>query len=138
MGIVFRTKQQGGIHQPAQEREQSRRAIQGENGRSLVLQRREIYAAFLFVPGNVIPAHPGCQQIYLAEELFDSRSSQETIQHDKLILLPVATAGFCKIQSLNGTGNLLLDTESQMLHHSSRLQDAQRAPSSLIAHCRRF
>src|SRR5262245_33045422 len=97
MGVNFGTEHKGGIHKPAQERHQSRRAIEGEDSGCLALQGIETDTASLFVSGNIVPIHAECQQIHLAEQLIDQWLSEETIQQDKLILLEIATACFYEI-----------------------------------------
>jgi hypothetical protein len=127
MGIVFGTEHKGRIHKPAQEHEPSRRAIEGEGSGRLVQQRVETDAASLLVSGNVFPIHAGRQRIDLEEQLIDHGPSEETIQHDKLILIAVATAYFREIHSFDGSDNLLFDAELQMPHHLSRSEQSRDA-----------
>jgi hypothetical protein len=63
------------------------------------------------VSGNIIPIHIGCQQIHLVEQLIDRGLSEKMLQHDKLILIAVATAYFREIHPFDGSVNLPFDTE---------------------------
>ena len=61
--------------------------------------------------GNVIPIHVRRQLIHLTEKLINRGLSEQTLQHDKLILITVAMTCFREIHAFDSSLNLLVDIE---------------------------
>jgi hypothetical protein len=117
MRIVLRTEHEGLLHHPAQEQKPSRRAIEGEDGRRLPQDRVETDAGSLLVAGNVIPIHVEGQQLHLVEKLIDHWLWEQMLQHDKLILIAVASTDFREVYPFDGSNNFLIDVELQIPYH---------------------
>ncbi len=102
MGIIFRAKQKVTLREPAQKRQESRGAVQGEDGRGLLAQRVVADASPFLVCGNIIAIDLGPHCLHLGKDLSHSFRGQTLIEEDKLMLSPVPTMDPVKVQRLDG------------------------------------